>query len=205
MINIKSLRKEKGMSQLELSKRLGVSRSTISMWEIGASQPDNDSLLRLAELFDTSADYLLGRDIAPAIGMPICPAGENWIPVLGEVRAGQPIDAIEQILDFEQLTPEMAKNGKHVGLRVVGDSMEPKFSEGDVVIVHLQPDIESGEIGIVIVDGDTATIKKVIKQGDGLMLVASNPAYPPRFFSSEEIATVPVCIFGKVVELRAKF
>lgn len=202
MEHMKELRKSRGLTQKSVADFLGVDRTTYVKYENGQSEPAFDTLQRLADFFHVSVGYLMGAEESCEI---VCPPGDNWIPVLGEVRAGRPIDAIEQILDFEQLTPEMAKNGKHVGLRVVGDSMEPKFSEGDVVIVHLQPDIESGEIGIVIVDGDTATIKRVIKQGDGLMLVASNPAYPPRFFSNEEITTLPVCIFGKVVELRAKF
>ena len=202
MDNLKKLRESKHYSQEQMSQKLGVARSTISMWENGKSQPDNDALIRIAEFFDTTLDYLVGRDSSVTDAPP---AGQNWVPVKGEVRAGIPIDTIEDTIDWEQLTPEMARNGTHIGLKVVGDSMEPRIRAGDVVIVHIQPDIESGEIGIVIINGDTATVKKVIKSKDGLMLVALNPSYEPKFFTNKEIETLPVRIFGKVVELRAKF
>lgn len=204
MVNLQARRKELGLSQVKLAGKLGVSRSTVAMWETGKSQPDNGLLVKIATILGTTTDHLLGVSNDNA-ALPKKPDGQNWVPVLGAVRAGMPIDAVEMIEDWEQLTPEMARNGTHVGLRVVGDSMEPRFRAGDVVIVHVQPDIESGEIGIVIINGDTATIKKIIKQDGGIMLVASNPSYAPRFFTNEDMDTMPVRIFGKVVELRAKF
>lgn len=199
-MNLKELRTKAGLSQLKLAGKLGVSRSTIAMWEIGKSQPDNDSIVRMAQILGTTTDQLLGLEALPN-GQP----GPNWVPVKGIVRAGIPIDAIEDIIDWEELTPEMARSASHIGLRVVGDSMEPRFREGDTVIVRIQPDLESGEIGVVIVNGDTATIKKVIKREDGVMLVALNPNYEPKFYTNKEITTLPVRVLGKVVELRAKF
>ena len=204
MNNLKKLREEHHYSQEKLAKKLGVARSTISMWETSKSQPDNDSLIRLAELFGSSVDYLLNREESPN-GRP----GPNWVPVLGEIKAGIPSDACENILDWEELTPEAAASGAYMALRVSGISMEPRFHEGDVVIVHCQSDLESGDIGIVFVNGNAATMKKVMKRPDGIMLVALNPNYEPdyypHFFSNDEIATLPVRIYGRVVELRAKF
>lgn len=83
--------------------------------------------------------------------------------------------------------------------------MEPKISDGDVVIVRKQPDVENGEIAIVLVNGDEATIKKVQKFDGGINLIPSNPNYNVLTFSQAQIENLPVQILGKVVELRAKF
>lgn len=127
------------------------------------------------------------------------------IPVLGTVPAGIPLEAIEEVLDYEEITEDMARNGKYIALQIKGDSMLPTICNGDVVIVRLQPDVESGETVIVMVNGGDATCKKVVKHTSGITLVPNNPAYDPRFFTNEEISSIPVRILGKVVELRRKF
>ena len=127
------------------------------------------------------------------------------IPVLGKVVAGIPLDAIEDIIDYEEIPHSMAKSGEFFALQIKGDSMEPRIKEGDVVIVRKQPDVESGEVAIVLVNGDEATIKKVQKFNGGINLVPSNPAYEVKTYSKDDIESLPVSIIGKVVELRAKF
>ena len=99
----------------------------------------------------------------------------------------------------------MAKTGDFFALRIAGTSMEPKFSEGDVVIVRKQDSVESGEIAVVLVNGDDATCKKVLIHDNGLSLVSLNSSYAPMFFTDKEVLTLPVQILGRVVELRAKF
>ena len=125
--------------------------------------------------------------------------------MLGRVQAGMPVEAIEEILDYEEITEDMAKTGDFFGLVVRGESMEPKFSDGDIVIVRQQSDIESGNIAVVIVNGQDATIKKVKKTDGGLLLQPTNPAFKAIFYSAEEVSSLPVEIIGRVVELRAKF
>ena len=83
--------------------------------------------------------------------------------------------------------------------------MEPKISDGDVVIVRKQPDCDSGQIAIVCVNGDHATCKKIMKQSTGILLKPLNPSYDPMFYTNEEIESIPITILGRVVELRAKF
>jgi repressor LexA len=99
----------------------------------------------------------------------------------------------------------MARTGEFFGLQIKGDSMEPKISDGDVVIVRQQNDAESGDIVIATINGDEATCKRIRKYRDGIELVSNNPCYEPMFFSNEEIENKPVRIIGRVVELRAKF
>lgn len=127
------------------------------------------------------------------------------INVLGRVAAGIPLEAIEDIIDTEEISEEMAKTGEFFGLQINGDSMEPKFSKGDVVIVRKQDDAESGDIVIAMVNGDDATCKRLKKYQEGIALISTNPAYDPMYFSNKEIEEKPVRIIGKVVELRAKF
>ena len=83
--------------------------------------------------------------------------------------------------------------------------MEPKISEGDVVIVRKQEAVENGELAVVLVNGNDATVKRFYMNESGVTLISSNPTYPPFIYSKKEVAELPVCVIGKVVELRAKF
>ena len=119
---------------------------------------------------------------------------------------GIPISSTQKISDYKEITSEMDSKGDYFTLEIRDSSMEPKFSEGDVVIVRKKSDINSGDIGVVIVDGSDATVKKIIKQENGIMLIASNQSvFPPRFYDNKAINDLPVKILGKVVELRANF
>ena len=126
------------------------------------------------------------------------------INVLGRVAAEFAIEDIENIIDTEEISEELARTGDFFGLRIHGDSMEPKISDGDIVIVRQQEDAESGDIVIATVNGDEATCKRLRKYRDGIELVSNNPTYAPMFFNNEEITSKPVKIIGKVIELRAK-
>lgn len=126
------------------------------------------------------------------------------INVLGRVAAGIPINAIEEIIDTEEITEDLSKNGEFFGLKIKGDSMEPRICNGDVVIVRQQNDAESGDIVIAMVNGDDATCKRLVKYASSIALVSLNTKYEPMMFTIEEIETKPVRIIGKVVELRGK-
>ena len=191
-----TLRKNKKISQDKLSQLLNVSRSTVAMWERGSNEPDNKTLVKIANILETSTDNLLGnKNLQKGIK----------IPVLGNVAAGIPIEAIEDIIDYEEITEDMAKQGEYFGLVIKGNSMEPRMTTGDVVIVQQQPDVDTGDIAVVMINGDEATCKKIKKTPEGIMLIALNPDYEPMFYSNKKIEQLPVRIIGKVVELRAKF
>lgn len=205
MNRIRELRKKRCMTMKELGAVVGLAESTISQYETGKREPDNETLLRLGEFFNTSVDYLLGREIiADSPPEPSVP-GSKWIPVIGTIPAGTPVEAIEEILDYEEITPQMASQGEHFALKIKGQSMEPRIFEDDVVIVKKQDDCDSGDIAVVLVNGNEATVKRIKKRPEGLMLIPNNPAYEPMFYSNEEIENLPVRIIGKVVELRGKF
>lgn len=197
-MRLKEARKNARLSQQKVADYIGVSQNTYSYWENGKYNIDNDALKKLSELFNVSVDFLLGKEIA----IPT----KASIPVLGTVQAGIPLEAIEDIIDYEEISPSLLEHGEeYFALQVKGDSMLPRMREGDVVIVRKQADVAHDDIAIVLVNGSEATIKRIVKSEAGIMLVANNPAYEPRFYSNKEIAELPVIILGKVVELRAKF
>ena len=201
MIRLKESRSSIGYSQQKLAEKIGVSRSTIAMWETGGSQPDNEALVKLSSVLDVSIDYLLGQTPNPAV-KPASTAVR--INVYGSVPAGIPIEAIEDIIDWEEIPSSMTVGGQeYIGLRVKGDSMYPKYMDGDTLIIQLQPDCESGQDAVVYINGYDATLKKVIKKQDCIILQPLNPAYEPRVCSYND-EDEPVKILGIVVEIRRK-
>ena len=201
MIRLKELRKQEKMSQADLAKALHTDQTAVSKWETGGRKLNTLQANEIAVFFDVSVDYLLGntqQKKTPTKGVKI--------PVLGKIIAGVPMEAITDILDYEEIDPDLAKTGEFFALQVKGDSMTPKIDEGDVVIVRKQSDVENGQLAVIIINGDEATLKKVIKKEDGIVLKATNPvAYSPQFYSWQEIEELPVTILGRVIELRAKF
>lgn len=199
---IREKRERLGISQEELAQKLGYkNKSTIAKIETGINDIVQSKVVEFAAALDTTVAYLMGWDDQTA---PKKKSGVV-INVLGRVAAGIPIDAVEDIIDTEEITEELAKTGSFFGLQIRGDSMEPRMCNGDVVIVRLQDDAESGDIVIATVNGDEATCKRLRKYRDGIALISLNPSYEPMYFSNEEIERIPVKIIGKVVELRGKF
>lgn len=197
---IREKREAIGMTQEELASKLGYkNKSSIAKIETGANDIIQSKVVEFANILGTTVAYLMGWD------EPTPSRKGVIINVLGRVAAGIPLEAIEDIIDTEEISEEMAKTGEFFGLQIDGDSMEPKFSKGDVVIVRKQNDAESGDIVIAMVNGDDATCKRLKKYQEGIALISTNPAYDPIYFSNKEIEEKPVRIIGKVVELRAKF
>nr|DAY76003.1 MAG TPA: Repressor protein CI [Caudoviricetes sp.] len=198
---IKDARKSAGLTQLELAKKTDLSRSYIGDIEKNRYNPSVSTLQLIATATNTPLENLLPSTKTAS------PKGRGIrIPVLGRVVAGIPIEAVEEILDYEEITPELAATGEFFALKIRGHSMEPRMMEGDVVIVRKQEDVESGDVAIVLVNGNEATVKRVKKQEEGITLIATNTSvYEPHFYSNKEIKNLPVQILGKVVELRGKF
>lgn len=200
---LKNRRKELNLTMKQVADFVGVSEATVSRWESGnIANMGRDKIALLSQILKITPGAIAGYD---SYQREFNRKSGVKIPVLGLVRAGIPMDAVEYIIDYEEISEDMARQGEFFALQIKGDSMEPKISDGDVVIVRKQPDIESGETAIVLVNGDEATIKKVQKFTGGINLIPSNPAYDVMTFTNEQIEKLPVRILGKVVELRAKF
>ena len=193
-------RKQCGYSQKDLASQLFVTQQAVGKWERGEATPNPGTVLKIAKILGITTDQLLGDTATPAS------TGGTWVPVLGDVAAGIPIEAVENIVDYEEIDSSMASTGEFFGLRIKGSSMEPRIRDGDVVIVRRQEDAETSDTAVILVNGDSATVKRIKKEPDGsLWLLPNNPAYDPQHYSPAEIATLPVRIIGKVVELRGKF
>lgn len=191
---VKQLRKEKKLTQSQIAEKMYVTQATVSAWECGLAMPDGLKLQQLAQILGVTVSSLMGETEQTIYK----------IPVLGRVQAGIPTSAISEILDYEEIPADVASRGEYFGLLVRGDSMSPRILDGDVVIVRCQPDVENGEIAVVAVNGDDATVKKVRKSAMGITLIPLNPAYNTITYTNEQILSLPVEIKGKVVELRGK-
>lgn len=197
----KNLRKYMSLNnktQVDLINDLGFNKSAVSTWCNGTRLPRMDKVDALAKYFGIRRSDLI-EDKSESKIKP------TTIPVLGSVPAGIPIEAIQDIIDYEEIDAATAAKGEYFALQVKGSSMEPRIREGDIVIVRKQDDVESGEIAIVMVNGDNATIKRLLKYEDGIRLMPTNPAYEPLYFTNDEILEKPVKVIGKVIENRQKY
>ena len=193
MNRLRETRKALGITQKQMAKKLHISQGSYSQWENGNTKIDSESLNRISDILHVSVDFLLGKD-----------TDRPWIPVLGDVAAGIPISAVEDIGDdWEQIDVDSPDD--YFALRIKGDSMEPRMKNGDVVIVRKQSNVETNEIAVVQIDNETATVKRVRKTDQGIWLMSDNITFPPLFITKEEVQLNRVRIIGKVVELRAKF
>lgn len=200
--NLNALLSTRNKTQKEVADAISVSPQTFNTWCQGIALPRMGKVQRLADYFHIEKSALIDElNISSFTNQ----SKGVTINVLSRVAAGIPIEAVTDIIDMEEISEDMAKTGEFFGLQIKGDSMEPKISEGDIVIVRQQNDAENGEIVIATVNGDEATCKRLRKYRDGIELVSNNPSYEPMFFSNEEIEQKPVKIIGRVVELRAKF
>lgn len=199
---IKKRRLELEYSFQDLADKTNMSKSTLQRYETGAIKNlPLDKLEVLASALQTTPSYLMGWDEAKEE-----PKRKGIkIPVLGRVAAGVPIEMIEDVLDYEEITEDMAKHGEYFALKIQGDSMSPRIWNNDVVIVKQQDDAENGDIVIATINGDDAVCKRLQKYSDGIALVSLNPQYEPIYLKKDEVDGKPVRIIGKVVELRGKF
>lgn len=194
--NIKELRLNHHLSQKEFAAIAGVSDKAVSTWENGTKIPRMGAIQKIADHFG-----ILKSDIIEPT--PESTKKDNKIPILGSVAAGTPIEAYEDLLGYVEDKSYHNDGEKYFALRIAGHSMEPTIKDGDIVIVRQQPTVDSGDIAIVLVDGEAATAKEIHIRKDGITLVGHNPSvYTPHFYSNEDVATLPVNILGRVMEVR---
>jgi repressor LexA len=193
---IKKYRKYSGMTQKELAVATNLSRSYIAGIETSVYNPSLSALELISTKLNIDTSLLVSNNVRKGVK----------IPVLGSVVAGLPIEAVENILDWEEITPELASTGDFFALIVKGDSMAPDIREGDIVIIKKQETAETGDVAIILVNKDEATIKELHISENGITLIGWNTAvYKPRFYSVEEIRKLPVQILGIVVEQRRRY
>ena len=195
-----------------VGNELGISRAIVSAWKNSNRVPRGDVLAKIAKHFGVSAEKLVCGTVEDMffVGTPDFSNDDKNIargvrvPVYGRVAAGIPIEAIQDITGYEEISEELARNGEYIALTIHGHSMEPRICEGDVIIIRRQNDVESGETAVVYINGGDATCKKIKKTHDGIILISTNPAYEPMYYTNKQIMELPVKILGKVVEIRCK-
>lgn len=192
--NIRKRRNELKMSQDELAKKLGyLDRSSISKIENGKSDITQTQVMQFAEALQTTWEDLM-------IGESIKKIEYVTIDVYGSIPAGVPIEALEnKIGEVDIPMMWVGSEDQYIALKVKGDSMYPKYLEGDIVIIKLQPDCESGQDCVVYLNGYDATLKKVIKKNGTVVLEPINNQYPPVTIDKEDVH-----LLGVVKELRRK-
>ena len=196
--NIKYYRKRNKLTQADLASKLGVAPTAISAWEVGRNTPLMDKIEMMSELFGIRKSDLIGDEFSPINLVMFDRESIVRVPILGTIKCGQPILAEENITGYREELSDRLPSGNLFYLHSQGDSMLPTIPEGSLVLIREQPSVEYGEIAAVLVNGDTeATLKRVKKQGDIVMLIADNPDYPPYIITDDN----PARIIGKAVQV----
>lgn len=128
------------------------------------------------------------------------------IPLLGKIAAGYPTQMFADVIDYIDIPADMARGNKELfALKTTGKSMEPNFIEGDILIFEKTDNCENGQFCAVAVNGDDATFKKVTKTDAGIMLQPLNPAFETKFYTNDQIDSLPVTIIGVLKQIRRNF
>jgi len=178
---LKELRKKNKLTQEKLAEILNIERSTIGKWETTTIVPQAEMLVRLSKLFNVTVDYLIGFDKNIELIDDFKEIVK--IPVYGRIPAGIPIEALKDIIDYIDIpTNSIKSNKEYFALKVIGTSMYPKYLEDDIVLIEMNPDCESGQDCALYINGFDVTLKKVIKQENGLLLQPINPEFEAKFY-----------------------
>lgn len=213
---LKDIRESLGYSTHDINKLCEISQSYISLMENGKRRPSPIILRKLASAY--FLDYIDLYEKAGYIDLAETerfnnnlqknnanPKDSAVVFVYGSIPAGVPMECIEDIIDTEEIPADMLKGGKqYFGLKVKGNSMEPEYIDGDIIILEKIEDCESGQDCVVMVNGNSGTFKRVFKNENGIILQPLNSEYQPMIYTNEQIESLPVKVIGKAVELRRK-
>lgn len=216
---IKKYREEHNLSLRAFANKCGLSYTYISMLEKNTdyrtgkpiaptldsvkyiSKAMNIPIDDLLKMLDDEQEFKLNEDADIDIL-------KSKIPILGTVKAGYDWLAEENVTGYitdSDIIKSYEKNiTEYFALKITGDSMFPLLREGDLVIVHKQDDVENNQTAVVLINGEEATVKQVVKTKEGIELHSMNPYYPTKKFTFEDMKTIPVKIIGRVREAKIK-
>lgn len=196
--NLKKQAAIAGENQPDIAEVLGVTKSAVNAYFMGNKMPRMDRIKKLADHFGCNvSDLVDDKSIEDQITAVA-------IPVLGTVPAGVPIEAIQDILGYEEIPKIMADTGEFFCLRVEGNSMYPLLYSGETIVIKKQETADNGDIVVALVDNEETTVKRLKKVSDGIILEAENPEYNSLYFNEKQIQNEKVKIIGKAVESRKK-
>lgn len=194
MTRIEKLRKAKGIPATKVAEDLGMKYRTYYNYEKGLREPNSEVLITIAQYFDVSLDYLIGRSDVPDVPNIAPMPKMKKVPLVGDIACGEPILAEENIETYLNMPENL--NGSFA-LRCKGDSMiNARIFNGDIVFIRSQPEVENGEIAAVLI-GDEATLKRVYYHENRIELRAENPTFPALNYEGENLSEVR--ILGKAV------
>lgn len=245
------------LHDIDVVRACNLSNGIVGQWRARKQKPSIDAVIRLADYFDVSTDYVLGLTDDPTDYDKYDTSGFNqpvWqhildsndynmqlavqayqayeaacaedaakdfanleayrpdrsvttIKVYGTIPAGIPVEAIEDVVDTEEIpTAWLQGDREYFALRIKGDSMYPQYLEGDIVIFRKTDTCETGDDCVVYVNGQDATFKRVKRLDDGtIILQPLNANYAPYTLSAQQVRELPVTVGGVAVELRRKF
>lgn len=189
---IKIKREAANLSQEQLAEKMGLSSKTsITRIEKSGNNVSLKNIERIAKILGCNIEYLMGFE----------EEGGETVPLLGKVAAGKPILAEEQIIGTIDVPSAWSNRDEYFGLQIKGESMEPKISDKDIVLVHKQDSAESGDIVIATINGDDAVCKRLMIYGENVVLRSFNPVYDDIDVTGME----DFHIIGKVIESRRRY
>ncbi|MEC3608806.1 XRE family transcriptional regulator [Bacillus glycinifermentans] len=196
--NLKKQLKRKGISQTMMARDLNIPEMTVSNWVKGKTYPRPDKIQLMADYFGITRTQL--TEEAPSNLTPLAPQTVP-VPVLGIIACGEPILAEENVIEYMYESPDQLPSGNLFYLKAKGTSMEPTIPDGSYVLVREQPEVENGAIAAVLVNGDTeATLKRIKRQGDMVILMPDNPNYSPYIITPDN----PARIIGQAIQFTQK-
>ena len=196
--NLYMYRTKAGMTQKEVAEKIGIRQQTVAAWEANRSTPCPDIIGMLAKMFGITTDQLLleqdGRGNA-LMGKI------KKVPIVSHVKAGFQGHTEDELLGYEYIDGDY--DAEYVFVHVEGDSMAPQIMEGDLALIHLQEDVENGEVAVVMIENQLSSLKRVLKQAGGILLQPFNTSYPAQFFPTE--ALYKIRILGKLVKTMRRW
>lgn len=193
---LRFIREHKRLSAPVVAKQIEISPQYLYELERGEKRLNETMLNKLADFYGTTTDFLLGREVELQMG--IASSKPVPVPILGTIRAGEPIDIIEDYQDVEWVNSELLKSRDAFVLIVSGDSMiGDNIHDGDKVVVVVQQEVTASDIAVVAINDEAATLKRLKTQGEMCILMPSNPLVEPMVVDAKVVR-----VLGKVVEIR---
>lgn len=195
--NIKGKRQALGLTLEEVGNYVGVGKSTVRKWEVGdIENMKRDKIMKLADILKVTPLYIMGMADDNEEEKEIIPADQ--VPVLSEISAGQPLYAEQNLLGYAHIPSFLNKTGKELFyLKVDGDSMDKEFKEGDLVLVEKDAPVENGQIAVMLINGDEATVKRVRYNEEKVILYpeSHDASHLPQVYNGED----ELSIVGRVI------
>lgn len=193
------------ISAAELSRKLNISEGTLSQYKKGAYEPKQKRTEAIAKELRVSIPWLMGADVPmedkdETVIHPLSNDNVFMRPLYDSVAAGLGVPAVNQIVSYiPTYINNVFEKDKYIWVRVEGDSMFPKIENGDKILIRLQDSVDSGQIGVALIDGEEAVVKKINYGDNWIELESFNPYYPPRRF--EGVDTQQIRVVGLVREV----